>query len=175
MSCWQYIFLSICSWQFSGRGHSPDRFCGCANMRLHTSPPASFLRFFTTFCFSYFTNCWYLFRSVMEQMRTLYPMDISDIRMYWGLLGKTFFPCPGRSASPSYHCKFHDKFHRSYKPAHFWFMPEVINLLCQGGNFPKILCQPGWSFFFISFFNFQLCLTCPWQMTGVKPCRKTRL
>lgn len=54
-------------------------------------------------------------------------------------------------------------------------MPEVINLLSQGNNFPKVLYQPGRNFFFMSFFSFQLCLTCPWQVTGMKPCRKTRL
>lgn len=55
-----------------------------------------------------------------------------------GTIGKSSFPALAGSASPRYHCKFHDKFHRSYKPGHFWFMPEVI-LICYAkeATFPR--------------------------------------
>lgn len=77
-------------------------------------------------------------------------------------------------ASLGYHCKFHDRFHRSYTMGHFWFTLGAINLLCQEGKSPKVFYQLREGFFFVSPFSFQLCLTHLWQMAGTKPCKNTR-
>lgn len=79
------------------------------------------------------------------------------------------------ASSPGYHCSLHDKFCRSCKTTHFWFILEAINLLLQEGMSPKVLCQVGQSFFSLSPFSFQLCHTHLWQTAGSKPRKKNRL